>query len=105
MDTVFWVNRKSHIRFVRASNDRGTRTLGTWQTPSASFSQALQQRSVQSNFSTVAVLPVSDDVPLSQFSHELYDSLSWIGNLFIYLVIYLLKELQYNCFSQAQPCY
>jgi lysophospholipid hydrolase len=53
--------------------------LGTWQTQSSNFNQALQQRSVQSNFSTVAILPVSDDVPLSQFSHELYTSLSWIG--------------------------
>ncbi|EFX66355.1 hypothetical protein DAPPUDRAFT_64774, partial [Daphnia pulex] len=31
------------------------------------------------NFSTVAILPVSDTVPLSQFSNELYTSLSWIG--------------------------
>ena len=34
------------------------------------------------NFSTVAILPVSDDVPLTQFGHELYESLSWIGNCF-----------------------
>ena len=52
---------------------------GTWQTPSSLGRQHLQQRSVQSNFSTVAILPVSDDVPLTQFSHELYQSLNWIG--------------------------
>ena len=55
--------------------------LGTWQTQSSNFNQALQQRSVQSNFSTVAILPVSDDVPLSQFSHELYTSLSSLAGV------------------------
>lgn len=64
----------------RLINLLGHRILGSWQTPS--LGQALQQqRSPQSNFSTVAVLPVSDDVPLSQFSHELFLSLCWIGNL------------------------
>lgn len=63
----------------RLINLLGHRILGTWQTQSSNFNQALQQRSAQSNFSTVAILPVSDDVPLSQFSHELYTSLSWIG--------------------------
>ena len=63
----------------RLINLLGHRILGSWQTPS--LGQALhQQRSPQSNFSTVAVLPVSDDVPLSQFSHELFLSLGWIGN-------------------------
>jgi len=63
----------------RLINLLGHRILGTWQTPSSLGRQHLQQRSVQSNFSTVAILPVSDDVPLTQFSHELYQSLNWIG--------------------------
>ena len=52
---------------------------GSWQTPS--LGPTLQQRSSLSNFSTVAVLPVSDDVPLSQFSHELFLSLGFIGKM------------------------
>lgn len=51
--------------------------LGTWQTPS--IGPSFGQRSAQTNFCTVAILPVSDDVPLSQFSQELYLSLGWIG--------------------------
>lgn len=30
----------------------------------------------------MAVLPVSDEVPLSQFSHELFTSLTWIGMVY-----------------------
>ena len=54
--------------------------IGTWQTSTSLRANGPNsQRSVQSNFSTVAILPVSDDVPLTQFGHELYQSLSWIG--------------------------
>ncbi|XP_046440138.1 neuropathy target esterase sws-like isoform X1 [Daphnia pulex] len=77
----------------RLINLLGHRILGTWQTQSSSFNQALQQRSVQSNFSTVAILPVSDDVPLSPFSHELYTSLSWIGPTVLLTSDYIRRTL------------
>ncbi|KPJ21657.1 Neuropathy target esterase sws, partial [Papilio machaon] len=40
---------------------------------------ALEPRSSQHTFSTVAVVPVGDDVPLTAFTYELYHSLSAIG--------------------------
>lgn len=36
-------------------------------------------RPAQINFSTVAIVPVSDDVPLTAFTYELYHSLCAIG--------------------------
>lgn len=36
-------------------------------------------RPAQVNFSTVAIVPVSDDVPLTAFTYELYHSLCAIG--------------------------
>lgn len=37
-------------------------------------------RPAQVNFSTVAIVPVSDDVPLTAFTYELYHSLCAIGS-------------------------
>lgn len=50
--------------------------LGSWQTPSIG---RMESRSMQNNFSTVAIVPVSDDVPLTAFTFELYHSLNYIG--------------------------
>lgn len=46
--------------------------------------------SVQRNFSTIAIVPVTDDVPLTAFTYELYHSLSAIGK-------YRLLILALNC--------
>lgn len=60
--------------------------LGSWQKPTAGLggAAAIEPRP-QHNFSTVAVVPVSDDVPLTAFTYELYHSLSAIG---MYIIIY-----------------
>lgn len=59
--------------------------LGSWKTPSISVrtpnNSALDSRPSQINFSTVAIVAVSDDVPLTAFTYELYHCLSAIGCL------------------------
>uniref|UniRef100_T1IXP6 Neuropathy target esterase sws n=1 Tax=Strigamia maritima TaxID=126957 RepID=T1IXP6_STRMM len=49
--------------------------LGSWQKSSL----PLESRPSTSNFSTVAVVPVNDDVPLTPFTLELYHSANSIG--------------------------
>ncbi|XP_025195604.1 neuropathy target esterase sws isoform X2 [Melanaphis sacchari] len=51
----------------------GHRILGTWQKPT--ISKTIDTRPTQSNFSTIAIVPISDDVPLTSFTYELYHSL------------------------------
>ncbi|KAG8238711.1 hypothetical protein J437_LFUL015269 [Ladona fulva] len=55
----------------------GHRILGSWQKPS--MGRAVDARPSQINFSTVAVVPVTDDCPLAAFTLELYHSLCVIG--------------------------
>uniref|UniRef100_A0A1B6E580 Neuropathy target esterase sws n=1 Tax=Clastoptera arizonana TaxID=38151 RepID=A0A1B6E580_9HEMI len=57
----------------------GHRILGSWQKPSIGQSPAVDARPQQNNFSTIAIVPVSDDVPLTSFTYELYHSLCSIG--------------------------
>lgn len=47
--------------------------------------QAVESRPAQSNFSTVAIVPVSDDVPLSAFTYELFHCLNAIGKSVFFL--------------------
>ncbi|XP_050544185.1 neuropathy target esterase sws-like isoform X2 [Daktulosphaira vitifoliae] len=56
----------------------GHRILGTWQKPS--ISKTVDTRPTQSNFSTIAIVPLSEDVPLTSFTYELYHSLCSIGS-------------------------
>lgn len=49
---------------------------GSWQNPSLG---RVDNRPTHNNFTTVAIVPVSDDVPLTAFTYELYHSLSGIG--------------------------
>ncbi|XP_025406389.1 neuropathy target esterase sws [Sipha flava] len=56
----------------------GHRILGTWQKPT--IGKTLDTRPTQSNFSTIAIVPISDDVPLTSFTYELYHSLCSIGS-------------------------
>lgn len=66
---------------TRLINLLGHRILGTWQKPNASLGNpaTIEPWSSQNNFSTVALVPVSDDVPLTAFTYELYHSLCAIG--------------------------
>ncbi|KAJ0180934.1 hypothetical protein K1T71_003019 [Dendrolimus kikuchii] len=66
---------------TRLINLLGHRILGSWQKPTRGLggAPAIESRPSQHNFSTVAVVPVSDDVPLTAFTYELYHSLCAIG--------------------------
>ncbi|XP_050663818.1 neuropathy target esterase sws isoform X2 [Leptidea sinapis] len=66
---------------TRLINLLGHRILGSWQKPTAGLggAAAIESRPCQHNFSTVAVVPVSEDVPLTAFTYELYHSLCAIG--------------------------
>ncbi|XP_060526246.1 neuropathy target esterase sws isoform X4 [Cylas formicarius] len=70
------------IVVTRLINLLGHRILGSWKKPSIGptvRSSALDSRPSQINFSTVAIVAASDDVPLTAFSYELYHCLSAIG--------------------------
>lgn len=57
--------------------------LGSWQQPmtmnNVPNSSKYESKPSHVNFSTVAVLPVTEDVPLSAFTYELIHSLTSIG--------------------------
>ncbi|XP_024215702.1 neuropathy target esterase sws isoform X3 [Halyomorpha halys] len=63
---------------TRLINLLGHRIIGSWQNPTSGLGK-VDNRSAHNNFSTVAIVPVSDDVPLSAFTYELYHSLTAIG--------------------------
>ncbi|KAK0159924.1 hypothetical protein PV328_007384 [Microctonus aethiopoides] len=74
------------IVVTRLINLLGHRILGTWQQATTRPGQnqrtaaaTVDARPSQVNFSTVAIVPVSEDVPLTAFSYELYHSLCAIG--------------------------
>ncbi|XP_018347988.1 PREDICTED: neuropathy target esterase sws isoform X2 [Trachymyrmex septentrionalis] len=74
------------IVVTRLINLLGHRILGTWQQAHTKNNNDTQRaaatvdaRPAQINFSTVAIVPVSDDVPLTAFTYELYHSLCAIG--------------------------
>ncbi|KAK9871292.1 hypothetical protein WA026_011560 [Henosepilachna vigintioctopunctata] len=70
------------IVVTRLINLLGHRILGSWKTPSINLSSAntaYETRSAQNNFSTVAIVAASDDVPLVAFTYELYHCLHVIG--------------------------
>ncbi|XP_054270974.1 neuropathy target esterase sws isoform X2 [Macrosteles quadrilineatus] len=69
------------IVVTRLINILGHRILGSWQNPSSGFLDrgAVDTRMSQHNFTTVAIVPASDDVPLTAFTYELYHSLCAIG--------------------------
>lgn len=63
---------------TRLINLLGHRILGSWQQPN--LKRTMDAPPSQVNFSTVAIVPISDDVPLTAFTYELYHSLSAIGS-------------------------
>ncbi|XP_046752586.1 neuropathy target esterase sws isoform X2 [Diprion similis] len=76
------------IVVTRLINLLGHRILGSWQrSQSNAVSNGVTRRTAatvdarpsQVNFSTVAIVPISEDVPLTAFTFELYHSLCSIG--------------------------
>ncbi|KAL3280386.1 hypothetical protein HHI36_017872 [Cryptolaemus montrouzieri] len=70
------------IVVTRLINLLGHRILGSWKTPSINMpapNAAYETRSAKNNFSTVAIVAASDDVPLVAFTYELYHCLHVIG--------------------------
>ncbi|XP_048524619.1 neuropathy target esterase sws isoform X3 [Dendroctonus ponderosae] len=70
------------IVVTRLINLLGHRILGSWKKPAItahSRSTALESRPSQINFSTVAIVAASDDVPLTAFTYEVYHCLTAIG--------------------------
>ncbi|KAJ8985655.1 hypothetical protein NQ317_015151 [Molorchus minor] len=71
------------IVVTRLINLLGHRILGTWKKTSISIgspaSTAVDSRPSQMNFSTVAIVAASDDVPLTAFTYELYHCLTAIS--------------------------
>ncbi|GFG31714.1 hypothetical protein Cfor_06274 [Coptotermes formosanus] len=63
---------------TRLINLLGHRILGSWQQPN--LKRTVDAPPSQVNFSTVAIVPISDDVPLTAFTYELYHSLCAIGS-------------------------
>lgn len=68
--------------------------IGSWKKPTLTLrtpdNSAIDTRPSQMNFSTVAIVTVSDDVPLTAFTYELYHCLCAIGkytNNFKYLIL------------------
>lgn len=69
--------------------------LGSWKKPSinvhAPSNSAVDSRPSQVNFSTVAIVAASDDVPLTAFSYELSHCLKAIGtslpSLFFFSIV------------------
>ncbi|XP_018566275.1 neuropathy target esterase sws isoform X1 [Anoplophora glabripennis] len=72
------------IVVTRLINLLGHRILGTWKKPAINVhtpsSSAVDTRPSQINFSTVAIVAASDDVPLTAFTYELYHCLCAIGS-------------------------
>ena len=57
----------------------GQRILGTWKSSKDPLGLKVEQRPSQMNYSTVAIIPISEDVPISQFTLELHHALMAIG--------------------------
>ncbi|KAK6631772.1 hypothetical protein RUM43_013836 [Polyplax serrata] len=67
------------IVVTRLINLLGHRLLGTKGQPGVGLNPGAGARPSQVNFSTVAIVPISDDVPLTAFGFELYHALCAIG--------------------------
>ncbi|XP_017770079.1 PREDICTED: neuropathy target esterase sws isoform X1 [Nicrophorus vespilloides] len=75
------------IVVTRLINLLGLRILGTWQNPNIKNLSAkritnnatVESRPTQLNFSTVAIVPASDDIPMTAFTYELFHCLNALG--------------------------
>ncbi|XP_037936421.1 neuropathy target esterase sws isoform X1 [Teleopsis dalmanni] len=75
------------------------RILGTMQTRHGSNSATLEANPVTHKYSTVALVPVSDDVPLTAFTYELFHSLCAIGPTLRLTSEVVRKQLGLNIFE------
>jgi hypothetical protein len=66
--------------------------VGSWQQPN--LKHTMDAPPSQVNFSTVAVVPISDDVPLTAFTYELYHSLCAISKLLLPLKLIDLNHVE-----------
>ncbi|CAL4105283.1 unnamed protein product, partial [Meganyctiphanes norvegica] len=96
------IKLKHPVVMTRLIKLLGERLLGSWKSPSRlPLGLNVEQRPSQSNFSTVAILPVSEDVPLSQFTLELYHSLTGIGPAVRLTSEYVVKSLGTSAWESA----
>ncbi|XP_042227103.1 patatin-like phospholipase domain-containing protein 6 isoform X2 [Homarus americanus] len=81
----------------------GQRLLGSWKSTTSRVPLGLniEQRPSQSNYSTVAIVPVSEDVPISQFTLELYHSLLSIGPALRLTSEYVVRSLGTSIWESA----
>ncbi|CAG7837535.1 unnamed protein product [Allacma fusca] len=97
------IKLKYPIVVTRLINLLGHRILGSWQQSSsiASSSAAIENQPSHVNFCTVAVVAVTEDVPLSAFTYELIHSLSAIGTSLRLTSDYMKKVLGSSILESA----
>ncbi|XP_064123033.1 neuropathy target esterase sws-like isoform X3 [Macrobrachium nipponense] len=96
------IKLKHPIVMTRLIKLLGQRLLGSWKSTSREpLSVNIEQRPSQSNYSTVAIVPVSEDVPLSQFTLELYHSLLSIGPAVRLTSEYVVRSLGTSIWESA----
>ncbi|KAL9872689.1 neuropathy target esterase sws isoform X1 [Glossina fuscipes] len=77
------------------------RILGTMQTRSGSSAAPLEANPVTHKYSTVALVPVNDEVPLTAFTYELFHSLCAIGPTLRLTSEVIRKQLGVQIFEQS----
>lgn len=77
------------------------RILGTMQTRTGSSAAPLEANPVTHKYSTVALVPVSEDVPLTAFTYELFHSLCAIGPTLRLTSEVVRKQLGIHIFEQS----
>ncbi|XP_073832762.1 patatin like phospholipase domain containing sws isoform X1 [Musca autumnalis] len=77
------------------------RILGTMQSRSAGNAAPLEANPVTHKYSTVALVPVSEDVPLTAFTYELFHSLCAIGPTLRLTSEVVRKQLGVHTFEQS----
>ncbi|XP_076050724.1 patatin like phospholipase domain containing sws isoform X1 [Oratosquilla oratoria] len=96
------IKLKHPVVMTRLIKLLGQRILGSWKSSSrAPLGINIEQRPTQGNFTTVAVVPVTEDVPLSQFALELYHSLTPIGNTARLTSEYVVRSLGTSIWESA----
>ncbi|KAM7350594.1 patatin like phospholipase domain containing sws isoform 3-T3 [Cochliomyia hominivorax] len=77
------------------------RILGTMQTRTGAAAAPLEANPVTHKYSTVALVPVSEDVPLTAFTYELFHSLCAIGPTLRLTSEVVRKQLGIHIFEQS----
>uniref|UniRef100_A0A6A7FP55 Neuropathy target esterase sws n=2 Tax=Hirondellea gigas TaxID=1518452 RepID=A0A6A7FP55_9CRUS len=89
------IKHKHPIVMARLIKLLGHRIIGSWQSTVSRepLNLSLRQSSSNSSYSTVAILPCSEDVPITQFTLELYHSLHAIGTTARLTSDYIVRSL------------